>query len=190
MSEQNNTNEPNTQATEPEKKYTDADVDAIIDKKFAKWKTDQEKAIANAVAQVEEANRLAQMNDKEKADHEREVMAQELAQLKAEKAHSTMMATARKMLEGDGVKIPDDILTLLVADDAEATGNAVKAFSAMFQNAVNEAVKGQLAAGEPKKGNVSATTKEEILSIKDPTERRKAISENLKLFEGMFNGGK
>ena len=33
------TNEPQPQ---DEKKYTDAEVDAIIDKKFAKWKSEQE----------------------------------------------------------------------------------------------------------------------------------------------------
>ena len=42
-----------------EKKYTDADVDAIIDKKFAKWKSEQE-------AKENEAKKLAKMNADEK----------------------------------------------------------------------------------------------------------------------------
>lgn len=170
------------QATEPQAKYTDADVDAIINKKFASWQEKQDKAIAEAVAKVEEANRLAQMNDKEKADHERKQMEDELALLKAEKAHNTMMTTARNMLKADGLTIPDEIVSVLVTDTAEATSEAVKAFSGMFQKAVDEAVKAKLAGSEPKRGTASAMSKEEILAIKDRSARLKAIEENFDLF--------
>lgn len=186
-------NEPNVQATEPaqepEKKYTDADVDAIIDKKFAKWKNDQDKAIADAVAKVEEANRLAQMNDKEKADHERKAMESELAALKAEKAHLNMMTEARATLKADGLTIPDELVSVLVSDSAEKTSEAVKAFSGLFQTAVDEAVKGKLAGAEPKRGGTAALSKDEIMQEKDPQKRLKLIEENIALFEGNFNGG-
>lgn len=184
--------EPNTQApAEPEKKYTDAEVDAIIDKKFAAWQQKQDKAIADAVAAVEEANKLAQMSEKEKLDHEREAERKELAALRAEKAHAEMVGTARTLLKNDGITIPDEIINVLVTDNADSTSAAVKAFSAMFQNAVNEAVKAQVAGSEPRKGAVvSNLSKEEILAIKDPTERQKAISENMALFGDMFSGGK
>lgn len=170
-------NEP--QANEPQAKYTDADVDAIINKKFASWQEKQDKAIAEAVAKVEEANRLAQMNDKEKADHERKQMEDELAMLKAEKAHNTMMTTARNMLKADGLTIPDEIVSVLVTDTAEGTSEAVKAFSGLFQKAVDEAVKDKLAGSEPKKGASSALTREQIMAIKDDRERLKAIKDNL-----------
>jgi hypothetical protein len=182
MAEQ--TNENVAQTTNPEQaKYTDADVDAIINKKFASWQEKQDKAIAEAVAKVEEANRLAQMNDKEKADHERKQMEDELASLKAEKAHHTMMSQARQMLKADGLTIPDEIVSVLVTDTAEGTSEAVKAFSGMFQKAVDNAVKEKLAGSEPRRGNASAMSKEEILSIKDRSARLKAIEENLDLFQ-------
>ena len=182
----------NTQATEPNEgaKYTDAQVDEIINKKFAKWQSAQDKAIADAVAKVEEAHKLAQMNDKEKADHERELMEAELATLKAEKAHANMMSEARAMLKADGLNISDDILSVLVTDSADTTKAAVTAFSAMFQNAVNEAVKAQLGGSEPKRGaTATGMTKEQIMEIKDPTKRREAIAANMHLFENMLNGG-
>ena len=49
-----------------------------------------------------------------------------------------------------------------------------------------------MAGSEPKRGSVSAgnMTKEEILAIKDPSARRKAIADNLDMFGDMFNGGK
>lgn len=194
MAEQNITPEvgtPEPTAVEAEKKYTDADVDAIIDKKFAKWKTDQDRAIADAVAKVEEANRLAQMNDKEKADHERQVMEQELADLKAEKAYNSMLSEARGMLKADGLTVPDEIVGVLVADSAEKTQNAVKAFSGMFQKAVDDAVKEKLAGSEPKRGSTaSALTRDEILAEKDTAKRLKLIEENLHLFDKNFTGGK
>lgn len=188
-----------TQANEPttneDAKYTDAQVDEIINKKFAKWKADQEKAVADAVAdavaKVEEAHKLAQMNATEKAEHERKAMEEELASLKAEKTRNNMMSEARAMLKADGLNLADDIISVLVTDDAETTKNAIKAFSAAFQTAVNEAVKTQLAGSEPKRGaTATGMTKEQIMDIKDPTKRRAAIQENMHLFEDMLNGGK
>lgn len=182
MAEQTNENVAQT-TNEPQAKYTDADVDAIINKKFASWQEKQDKAIAEAVAKVEEANRLAQMNDKEKADHERKQMEDELASLKAEKAHHTMMSQARQMLKADGLTIPDEIVSVLVTDTAEGTSEAVKAFSGMFQKAVEEAVKDRLAGSEPRRGTASAITTEQIMAIKDPNKRHEAIRENLDLFK-------
>ena len=166
----------------PQPKYTDADVDAIINKKFASWQEKQDKAIADAVAKVEEANRLAQMNDKEKADHERKQMEDELAMLKAEKARSAMMTEARQMFKADGLTIPEEIINVLVADTAEDTSKAVKAFSGYIQKYVADEVKRQLAGSEPVRGGRSTMTKEEILAIKDRHERLKAIEENMDLF--------
>lgn len=186
MAEQENVNVQDTQ--EVERKYTDADVDEIINKKFAKWKSDQDKAIKEAVAEVEEAHRVAQMDEKQKRDHEYEIMEKKLQGLEAEKRHNAMMGEARSMLKADNISIADDILSVLVTDDAETTKNAVTAFSAMFQNAVNEAVKAQLADTEPRRGSAPGmyTSKEEILAIKDRHTRLKAIEDNIEL----FNGGK
>ena len=161
------TNEPNEDA-----KYTDAQVDEIINKKFAKWQAAQEKAVADAVAKVEEAHKLAQMNATEKAEHERKAMEEELASLKAEKTRNNMMSEARAMLKADGLNLADDIISVLVTDNAETTKNAIKAFSAAFQTAVNEAVKTQLAGSEPKRGaTATGMTKEQIMAEKDTNKR-------------------
>ena len=172
-----------TNATAPEVKYTDADVDAIINKKFASWQEKQDKAIAEAVAKVEEANRLAQMNDKEKADHERKAMADELALLKAEKAHNSMMKQARDMFNADKLNVPDEIINVLVTDNADSTRDAVKAFSGFIHAYVDAEVKRQIAGAEPKRGSASGMSKEEILAIKDTHKRLKAIEENMELFK-------
>ena len=46
-------------------RYTDADVDAIISKKFAKWQEQHE-------AKVAEAAKLADMNETQRAEYERD----------------------------------------------------------------------------------------------------------------------
>lgn len=169
--------------------YTDAEVDAIINKKFATWQAKQDKAIADAVAKVEEAQKLAQMTEKEREAHERKQLEEELTALKAEKAHASMMATARKMLSDDRISIPDEIINVLVTDDADSTAKAVKAFSAVFQTAVQSAVKDALKGGEPRRGAPSTMTKDEIMAIKSTTERLKAIRENPELFTDYFKKG-
>ena len=158
-----------------------ADVDAIINKKFASWQEKQDRAIADAVAKVEEAHKLAQMNDKEKADHERKQMEDELALLKAEKAHGEMMKQARGMFKADGLDMPDEVISALVTDNADTTRDAVKAFSGWALSFVQSEVKRQLAGAEPKKGGASGLTREEIMAIKDTKQRLKAIEENIDL---------
>lgn len=70
-----NTQSNQTQSTEgqdnqekdksSEKKYSDKDLDAILDKRFVRWKADQEKEKA-------EAKRLAEMNAQERTETERD----------------------------------------------------------------------------------------------------------------------
>lgn len=74
-SENESTESKDTQSTEgqdnqekdksSEKKYSDKDLDAILDKRFARWKADQEKEKA-------EAKRLAEMNAQERTETERD----------------------------------------------------------------------------------------------------------------------
>ena len=192
MAEQNeNVKDTQQEEAKADVKYTDADVDSIVSKKFAEWTKKTEKAVADAVAKVEEAHKLSQMNEKEKADHERKQMEDELARYKAMETHNAMMTEARNMLKADNLTISDDILNVLVTDNAETTKAAVQAFSAAFQTAVNEAVKKQLAGGEPKRGaTATGMTKEQIMAEKDTNKRLKLIEDNMHLFEDNFNGGK
>ena len=52
-------------ANQQQARYTDADVDAIISKKFAKWREQHE-------AKVAEAAKLAEMNATQRAEYERD----------------------------------------------------------------------------------------------------------------------
>ena len=161
----------------PEKKYTDADVDAIIDKKFAAWSAKQKKA-------VDEAAKLAKMDAQQKAEYERDQLQKELDELRTEKTLSEMKAQARKMLSADNVSVPDEILSGIVTKDAAETQKNVKAFSRAFRAAVDAAVKEALKGSAPKTGGNSAMTKEDIMKVADTAERQRLIRENIKLFTG------
>lgn len=161
-------------AEEPQtRKYTDAEVDEIINKRFAKWQKEQEK-------KVEEAKRLEKMNAEEKAKFERDELQKKLDTLMAEKAHNEMAKTAKTMITQQcRVQPQDGLVDALVRPTAEETAEAVKAFIAF----ADDYFKLRVSGGEPRKGAQSALTKEEILAIKDDTKRLKAIEANIDLFQ-------
>lgn len=156
-------------------KYTDDDLDKIINKKFAEWQKKQQKA-------VDEAKKLAEMNATQKAEYERDQLQKELDALKKKDSLSEMTKTARKMLLDSGISVPDDVLSMLVNTDAEETKQAVDGFAKAFKDAVESAVKERLKGKPPKKGNGAKITKEQIFKISNPVERQKMIAENMDLF--------
>lgn len=161
----------------PEKKYSDDDVDKILNKKFAEWEKKKQK-------EVDEAKKLADMNAKEKAEYERDKLQKELDALREKDSLSEMTKTARKMLSDEGVSVSDDVLSMIVSTDAEKTKAAVDAFAKAFNEAVEAAVKEKLKGNPPKKGTGGGApmTKEQILAIKDSEARQKAMLENRELF--------
>lgn len=162
---------------EGEKKYTDADLNSIIDKKFAEWQKKKEK-------EVDEAKKLAEMNATEKAEYERDKLQKQLDEMMKEKSLTEMTKVARKMLSEDGINITDELLANLVSDSAENTKEAVKSFIELFKSAVNDAIKDALKGKAPKNSTGSdSITKEKIMKVKDRAERQKLIAEHMDLFE-------
>ena len=157
-------------------KYTDADVDRIINKKFAEWEKKQQKA-------VDEATKLAGMNAQQKAEHERDKLQKELDDYKRRDSLAEMTKTARKMLSDEGINADDELLAIMVTTDAEQTKSAIDSFSKMFKSAVEAAVKEQIKGNTPKKGiGGGSMTKEQIMAIKDQELRQQKILENRHLF--------
>lgn len=168
---------------EDEKKYTDKEVDEIVKKRLARERKKQEDEIAEALKEADEARKLAEMDEDKKREYEHKKMAEELAALKADKVRSEMSATARKMLSEQNITVSDGIVHSLITEDAESTKANIDAFAAAFNDAVNREVEARLKGQTPKKlGGNKPLTKQDILSIKDEGERRKAVAENLDLF--------
>lgn len=143
-----------------------------------KWKTLTDDKLT-------EAEKLAKMTKEEKAEYRAKKAEKELEDLKKMNARTELAKTARKMLADENINIPDELLSNLVADDADGTKAAVEAFTKMYKDAVQAAVKEAIKGKPPKAGTGGGNTitKEQIMDIKDPIERQKMIRENINLFQ-------
>ena len=158
-------------------KYTDEDVDEILNKKFAKWQAQREK-------EVSEAKKLAEMNAQQKAEYERDKLQKELDAYRKKDALAEMTKTARKMLSDANININDELLSMMVSTSADETKTAIDGFSKAFTEAVESAVKERLRGEPPRRGTGGAATmtKEQIMAIKDPELRQKKMLEHKALF--------
>ena len=164
------------QKTKGGRTYTDEEVDAIIERKLARWKKQREQEVA-------EAAKLAEMNATQKTEYERDQALKKLAEYERRDAVRQMTDESRRQLREAGVDVPDEVVSALVGEDAEQTKSAVDGFAEAFKAAVEAEVKRRLAGGAPHAGaDAGAMTAEQILAIKDPMERQRTIRENLKKF--------
>ncbi|KGR72895.1 DUF4355 domain-containing protein [Streptococcus phocae subsp. salmonis] len=143
--------EPEAKQPQDEKKYTDADVDAIIDKKFAKWKSEQE-------AEKSEAKKMAKMNEKEKADYEKQKLLDELQELKNDKTRNELTAVARQMFAESEINVGDDVLNLVVTLDAEQTKANVTTLANAFTKVIADDRKASVRQPTPSSGAGAMST--------------------------------
>lgn len=162
-----------------EKKYTDEEVDALIERKFAEWQKKHEKQ----QAKQDEAERLKNMSDQERKDHEMEELRKQVDALRKKETMSKMSTAARSMLSAKGITVDDALVGMMISEDADATKSAVDAFITAFQDAVSKAVKDALKGEAPKKGGSSKLTRDQIMKVANRAERQRLIDENMHLFK-------
>jgi len=175
--EQEEVDTQETTEQQPEKTYTQEELEEIVKARVAREKKAAEKA-------VEEASKLAKMNEEEKREFEYQKLQEELAELKRKDAYYGLSREASKMLAEHDIQADDDLLQFVVKDDAEGTQTAVNAFVELFNAKVEQGVQKALSGRTPR-ANVNANqavTKESIMGIKDSAQRIKAIQENQHLF--------
>lgn len=153
-------------------------IDTAVTNAQKKWKDIHDDKLS-------EAEKLAKMTNEEKAAYRMSQMEKELNAFKEKDALAEMSKTARKMLAEDEINIPDELLAHLVSTDAEDTKNTVQTFAKLFKDAVQDAVKDKLKGNPPKRGTggKGSVTREQILAIKNPSERQRMIAEHMDLFE-------
>lgn len=148
--------------TKAEPKYTDADLDRIIGRKFAELEKKKQK-------EVDEAKKLAEMNAEQKANYERDKAIEERDEairerdeLKKAASLAEMAKTARKMLADENINVSDELLAMLVTTDAEQTKTAIDNFAKLFKDSVESVVKERLRGETPRRGTGSDTPVTEI----------------------------
>ena len=160
---------------EPEKKYTDEDVNRIVQERL---KREREKA--------DEAKKLENMTAQERAEHERDALKKELDELKKADALNKMAQEARKMLSNEKINVSDGLVNMMVTSEAKTTKENVDNFIKMFKAAVQDAVKDSLRGKAPTTGGSSTLTRAELdkklAEIASPAERQRLIAQHIDLF--------
>lgn len=114
-----------------EKKYTDADVNEIINKKFAKWKSEQE-------AKENEAKKLAKMNADEKQKYQLDQREQELANREQAIARKELTTEAKTMLSERG--LPVELVNVVDLTSAETVTESVASIQKSWEEAVQKGI--------------------------------------------------
>lgn len=169
--------EPEQVTTDPKdkKEYTDADVDAIIDKKFAKWKAEQEKAES-------EAKKLAKMSAEDKQKYQLEKREQDLAAREAEITRRELTAEAKTILSERG--LPSELVEVVNLADADSVRNSIDALQKSWEVAVQKGVADKTKGSAPMKkapADSNEITKEQFdkMGYKD---RNELIQKNPELY--------
>lgn len=164
----------------------DAAVAAAVKKQDEIWEKKFKERMAKEKQKSSEAERLAAMSESEKVNARIKALEDENAAMKAAQARNEMASQVRSLLTDKGIVIASDvIIDSLIGADAEKTNEAVTAFAAEFEKAVNARVKELMKNKTPKGGSAAGSkgmTKEEIMKIKNPLERQKMIAAHPEAF--------
>lgn len=150
------------QQDEPEKKYTDAELDTILQRKMARERQKIEKQVRESIAKENEdarteAKKLEGMTELQRAQHEARMLREENDALKAEQNLSEQMAIARRELSSAGISLGDDLLSMFVGAEAEKTSAAIDRIKELWPKAINEAVQRELRRTPPDAARNAAT---------------------------------
>ena len=163
------------QDNKPELKYSDDDVDRIVNEKYAKFAAQKQK-------EVDEAKKLAKMSKDDKQKFEMDKLKSEAQEAQNELAKYQMRDTAKQMILDGGATPTDEMIDLVTSSDAETTKtNVSKALN--FAKAIREQVTKELSQGTtPRTVGSPTLSKQDIMKIQDPIKRQQAIKDNLGLF--------
>ena len=131
-----------------QKTFTQSEVDELIKKRLAK----QEKSFDKRMQEkLDEAEKLRQMNETQKAEYEQEKQRAYIAELEAKINRSGLEREASKMLSEGGIVADEKILGIVVKDTAERTQEAVESFVALVNELADKKVGEKLKGKTPKK---------------------------------------
>lgn len=160
------------------KTFTQDEIDEIV-------KSNVDRAVAKALhkadEQRKEAEKLAAMNAKEKAEYEMNKKQQDLEERERNIQLRELTAEAKDILIEKGLS--SDLASILDYKDAESVKESINIIEAAINKEAEKQVIERLKGRTPKTKNInSAITKEEIEKIEDGVERRRLIQENMHLF--------
>lgn len=145
-----------------EKTFTQAELDDIIRREKAKAKRSAEKEYK---FKMEEAEKLRQMNETQKAEYEAEQREKHIKDLETKLNRIELEKEASKILSESNISVNDAILSFVVKDNAEDTKQAITAFSQVVDDLADKRVSEMLKGKTPSRTGTSTTagvTKEQF----------------------------
>ena len=159
--EQNTPPEDKPKGEETGKTFSRDELAKIV---AAETKKARESWEQEAEAKKEEAKKLAKMNAEEKLQHELEQKEAEIAELKRGQTLNEMKSEASKMLSGAGLPQDDELLGLIVSEDAEATKKAVAVIT-NFASQIKKENARQSTPGEGGQFSADKNTKQTVAEL-------------------------
>lgn len=142
---------------EGDKTFTRDDLAKKIAAEKAKWQKELDEKEA-------EAKKLAQMNAEEKAEHERQKLQDKIDEYERKEQQRSMASEASKMLAEAELPHDEELLGLLVKDDADGTKKAVEVIKAYVARIKKESAR-QLPPSEGGKFNAGTDKKQSIAEM-------------------------
>lgn len=158
------TNETTTDETKKEETGKTFSRDEVAKMIAAETKKARASWEQEAEAKKEEAKKLAKMNAEEKLQHELEQKEAEIAELKRGQTLNEMKSEASKMLSGAGLPQDDELLGLIVSEDAEATKKAVAVIT-NFASQIKKENARQSTPGEGGQFSADKKTKQTVAEL-------------------------
>lgn len=134
-------------------------------------------------ADLQSGKSIKDLSDEEKAKKADSDKDKRIAELEATIKRNNALRETQEIFTESGLNVSNEVLEMVVADDAKTTLANATAITNLIEN-VKEATRKELLAGKtPQNFGKPKMTKEEIMEIADPIERRKKMSENWGLFQ-------
>lgn len=153
---------------EPEKQFSQADVDAIVQKRLEREQSQRQKAIEDALAQDREKRRIAALEGEEKVKAEYEAKLAEVRKAQDERdeayrqvAHELAVTKAQAKLATLG--LPPELANNVIGEDDKATDRNISALNKAVNDLVAKRVNEGLNHGTPRAGGSKPTDDEAAL---------------------------
>lgn len=165
-----------------EKTFTRADVGkmmaAEISKQKAEWQKEYE---AKLEEQKSEAERLAKLSKDEREQEEENKRIKAIEEREKNVQMAELRIETKSELANSG--LPESFVDFVLTEKAEDIQTNIANLKKHFDDELEKAVNLRLVQKQTKVGTGAAgMTKAQIMEIKDPVERQKAIAENRNLF--------
>lgn len=186
--ENNNTNQGVQEGSAEESKtYTQAEVDEMLQKEADRRVTEAlKKQQKKTEAKIEEAKKLASMNEEQKYQYELESREKAIAEKEKALALAENKATASSILADKGISAK--LVDLVVAEDAETMMDNINTLEREFKLSVKAEVEKRLSTSTPKKNlpTDTAITRESFQSM-SLTQQAELYANNPELWKQLAN---